>query len=80
MITGMACGGAERQMAMLTSGLTGRGHEVRLAVLHGRDSFFELDPRVDVRYFECDTGRPEGKVSRVVARWRWLRDRLADDG
>lgn len=72
-ITGMACGGAERQMAMLTAGLAERGHEVGLAVLHGRGSFFELDPRVVVRFFERDCQPRGGRPARFVARPGWLR-------
>ena len=72
-ITAMGCGGAERQMAMLTGGLADRGHEVRLAVLHGRNSFFELGPRVDVRFFEREHRRPGGRPLRAAARPRWLR-------
>lgn len=75
-ITGMACGGAERQMAMLTSGLADRGHDVGLAVLHGRDSFFEVGPHVDVRFFEIERALDRGRVARFTGRPRWLRQRI----
>jgi glycosyltransferase involved in cell wall biosynthesis len=74
-ITGMGCGGAERQMTIVTRGLVGRGCEVRLAVLHGRDSFYELDPAVEAVFFESD--QPAGsRVARLIGRPRWLRRQL----
>ncbi len=77
-ITGMGCGGAERQMAMLTSGLTARGHKVGLAVLHGRDSFFDLDRRIDLHFFEREHLYRGVRALRFAARPGWLRRLLRD--
>jgi glycosyltransferase involved in cell wall biosynthesis len=71
----MGCGGAERQMAIVTRGLVGRSCEVQLAVLHGRDSFYELDPAVETRFFENDH-TSSNRVARLIGRPRWLRRQL----
>lgn len=81
-ITGMGCGGAERQMALLSEGLAARGHQVSLAALHGTTSFFALHPDVEVRFFESEHKPWGGRFGRFVARSRWLRrvieERCAD--
>lgn len=72
-ITSMACGGAERQMAIVTGGLAARGHQVSLAVLHGRSSFFSVHPAVSLRFFERERRPWGGRLLRFAVRPRWLR-------
>jgi len=78
-ITAMGCGGAERRMAWLANRLSRRGHRVSLRVLHGSESFFELDPDVDLRFFSEDFPRSISRVSRFFRRPVWLRRQIVSE-
>jgi glycosyltransferase involved in cell wall biosynthesis len=72
----MGCGGAERRFAWLMNGLTRRGHDIALRVLHGRQSFFELRPTVGVRFFEKDCSVGSASAGRFLLRPRWIREQI----
>lgn len=76
-ITAMGCGGAERNLAWLANRLSAKGHRVELRVLHGRDSFFDLDPVVGVRYLAEDQPQSTPALKRFFERPRWLRREIA---
>ncbi len=76
-ITAMGCGGAERVLAWLASGLARRGHRVALRILHEPGTFYEIHENVDVRCFTDDHLRPVSWPPRFLRRRAWLRRQMA---
>ena len=75
-ITAMGCGGAERRLADLVNLLIRRGHRVHLRVLQGGSSFFDVDDRVDLEFWERERQIAVTSVGRFSSRVRWLRDNM----
>jgi len=75
-ITAMGCGGAERRLAWLGNEMSRRGHHVGLRVLHGSESFFDLDQRVDTRFLAEDHSREAVAPRRFTRRPAWLRRQI----
>ena len=75
-ITAMGCGGAERRLAWLGNQLSRRGHHVGLRVLHGSESFFDLNQEVGARYFSEGHPREAIALSRFIRRPAWLRQQI----
>lgn len=61
-------GGAERVVSHLTSYFADKGHEILLVVYHNRETFYQIDPRVQV-VSVCK----ETQSTRIVRNLRWLR-------
>ena len=75
-ITAMGCGGAERRLAWLVNRLAEKGHRIALRVLHGDDSFFEIDPAIGVRFFAEEHLHGANAVAKFLRRPEWLRGQI----
>lgn len=70
----LGCGGAERVMSILASGLAERGHDVTLHVMNPCEPFFEIDKRVKMKYVGGITPQGAGIIIRLSG--LFLRNRL----
>ena len=61
-------GGAERVLSYLTSYLTEKEYEVLLVLYHDRELFYQLDPRVEVKFVTRETGS-----GNLIKNLCWLR-------
>ena len=76
-ITAMGCGGAERRLAWLVNRLSDRGHRIALRVLHENGVFFDIDDRIETRFFSDDHHRIFTAPARFWKRSGWLRRQVA---